>query len=86
MKDYKKAEKEYEHNLYAWKCFRKDHMHEDADAYLNYGNALFMLDRYEEAIAAYRKSIDMKPGASDYARHNLMIAEQRLKQLTAERK
>ena len=86
MKDYKKAEKEYEHNLYAWKCFRKDHMHEDADAYLNYGNALFMLDRYEEAIAAYRKSIDMKPGASDYARHNLMIAEQRLKQQTADRK
>ena len=57
-------------------------MHEDADAYLNYGNALFMIERYEEAAAAYKKAIDMKPNASDYARHNLMITEQKMKQIS----
>ncbi|MBO4556933.1 MAG: tetratricopeptide repeat protein [Elusimicrobiales bacterium] len=73
-KDYDKALNEYEHYIYAWKCFQKDHKHESTEAYLNYGNALFMAGRYKKAVEAYHKALEFDP-KSEYVLHNLNIAE-----------
>ena len=74
-KQYDKAVIEYEHNLYAWKCFEKNHMHESAEAYIGYGNALFFSKRYSDAIYAYRKALSFNP-KSEEAQHNLKVAEE----------
>lgn len=77
-KQYEKASLEYEHYINAWKCFRKDHKHENSEAYLNYGNVLFMMGRLEEAAANYRKSLELEPNSA-YALHNLEITEKNLR-------
>jgi Ca-activated chloride channel homolog len=50
-----------------------------ADSYYNKGNALARLGRYEEAMAAYDKALESKPGLED-ARYNRELLEQLLKQ------
>lgn len=77
-KEYDKALLEYEHNLFAWKCFVKGHKHESADAYLNYGNVLFLLKRYSEAATNYRNTLRLQPD-SVYAKHNLEVAVENIK-------
>ena len=77
-RQYDKAAIEYEHNLNAWKCFQEDHKHESSEAYLNYGNLLFVMQRYHEAAYNYRKALEFDPN-SNFARHNLAVAEEALR-------
>lgn len=50
---------------------------EDARSHYNRGNALARLGRYEEAIAAYDKSLELAPDLADAA-HNRQLIEQLL--------
>ena len=50
-----------------------------ADSYYNKGNALARLGRYEEAMAAYDKALESKPGLED-ARYNRELLERLHKQ------
>jgi len=52
------------------------------DAFYNLGNVRFAQERWEEAIAAYRQALKMKPGHKDAA-YNLALA---LKKLEEQRK
>ena len=52
---------------------------ENADAHYNRGNSLAHLQRYEEAIAAYDKALEMHPGMSD-AEENRRLIQQLLQQ------
>jgi Ca-activated chloride channel family protein len=52
------------------------------DAFYNLGNVRFAQERWEEAIAAYRQTLKMKPGYKDAA-YNLALA---LKKLEEQRK
>jgi len=56
-----------------------------ADSYYNKGNALARLGRYEEAMAAYDKALEARPGLED-ARYNKELLEQIRRQKTEDRK
>ncbi len=67
------AKKEYEHNLYAWKCFVKGHLHDTAEAYSNMGNVLYNLHKFPEAVEAYQMALQKDPTYAP-AQRNLGIA------------
>ncbi len=50
-----------------------------AKAYYNIGNAQFQQDKLQEAIAAYKRSLELNPDDAD-AKHNLELARAKLKE------
>ena len=57
----------------------------DADANYNRGNALAKMQQYPQAIDAYRRALQQRPGMKD-AQDNLKIVERLLKQKQEEKK
>ena len=76
-KDFAAAEREYQHDLYAWKCFVPGHLHATPEAYTNLANAEYALGKYAEAADNYRKALALNP-AFEQARRNLAIVQGRL--------
>ncbi len=76
-KDFAAAEREYQHDLYAWKCFIPGHLHATPEAYTNLANAEFALGKYAEAAGNYRKALELNP-AFEQARRNLAIVQSRV--------
>lgn len=76
-KDFAAAEREYQHDLYAWKCFVPGHLHATPEAYTNLANAEFALGKYSEAADNYRKALALNP-AFEQARRNLAIVQGRV--------
>ena len=68
------AEKEYEHNLYAWRCYVKGHLHDTADAYFNLGNGQYGLRKFREAAESYELALKKNPN-HEQSRRNLAIAQ-----------
>jgi len=76
-RDFPAAEREYLNNVNAWRCYRKDHRHEEkADAYVNLGNVQYAMGKLREAAASYQKALDIEPGF-EQARRNLAIVSGR---------
>jgi tetratricopeptide (TPR) repeat protein/O-antigen ligase len=76
-KDFVSAEREYQHDLYAWKCFVPGHLHATPEAYTNLGNVEFALLKYVEAADNYRKALALNPDF-EQAKRNLAIVLGRL--------
>ena len=76
-KDFAAAEREYQHDLYAWKCFVPGHLHATPEAYTNLANAEFALGKYAEAAGNYRQALVLNP-AFEQARRNLAIVQSRV--------
>ena len=81
--DFKSAEREYEHNLYAWKCHRPGHLHDSPEAYTNLANVQFALAKYREAGENYLNALKMDPNF-EQARRNLAITRARAPGIPAE--
>ncbi|HNW44926.1 MAG TPA: tetratricopeptide repeat protein, partial [Elusimicrobiales bacterium] len=72
-RDLVSAEKEYQHNLYAWKCFTKGHLHDTPEAYFNLGNGQYGLRKFREAAESYKMALEKNPNY-EQAKRNLAIA------------
>ena len=73
------AEREYRHNLEAWKCHVKGHLHDTPDAYLNLGNALYGQHKLKEAGEYYEFALKKDPNY-EQAKRNLGIVKSQLPQ------
>ena len=49
------------------------------DVHYNLGNALYRLERYQDAAEQYKQAIRLSPGRAEDAKHNLALALRRLK-------
>ncbi len=76
-KDFAAAEREYQHDLYAWKCFVPGHLHATPEAYTNLANAEFALGKFAKAAENYRKALALNPDF-EQARRNLAIVQSRV--------
>ncbi len=71
-RDFAAAEREYLNNINAWRCHRKDHLHETPEAYTNLGNVQYAMGKVKDAAESYRKALAVDPGY-EQARRNLGI-------------
>jgi tetratricopeptide (TPR) repeat protein len=76
-KDFASAEREYLHNLYAWKCHVPGHLHDTPEAYTNLGNVQYAMGKYREAMENYQKALLLDPNF-EQARRNLGIVTTRV--------
>lgn len=75
-RDFAAAEREYLNNINAWRCHRKDHLHETPEAYTNLGNVQYAMGKAKDAAESYRKALAVDPGY-EQARRNLAIVSGR---------
>ncbi|PKM97084.1 MAG: hypothetical protein CVU79_10090 [Elusimicrobia bacterium HGW-Elusimicrobia-3] len=81
--DFKSAEREYQNNVSAWKCFKKGHDHGTADAYTLLANVQFAQGKYREAAANYRLALGKDPNF-EQAKRNLEVVYARVPALARE--
>ncbi|HBA61709.1 MAG TPA: hypothetical protein DCZ92_13035 [Elusimicrobia bacterium] len=71
------AEREYLHNLEAWKCYVDGHLHDSPEAYTNLANVQYGLGKFKEAAENYRLALEKDPNF-EQARRNLAVVRARL--------
>ncbi len=59
-RDFKSAEREYLHDITAWKCFRKDHDHGTVEGYTYLGNVQYAMGKFKTVISS--PGIFIRPG------------------------
>jgi len=75
--DLKGAEREYQNNVSAWKCFKKDHEHGSAEGYTLLANVQYAQGKYREAAENYKKALALDPNYAQ-ARQNLAVTQSHL--------
>jgi len=75
-KQFDKAETEYLHNLNAWKCYVKGHLHATPEAYTNLANVRYAMGKYKEAGEGFRAALKLDPNAEP-AKRNMAVFQAR---------
>lgn len=78
--DLKSAEREYQHNVDGWKCFKKGHDHGTAEGYTLLANVQYALNKFPEAARNYRLALEKDPNYAQ-ARQNLSVVYARFPEL-----
>ncbi|PIU20300.1 MAG: hypothetical protein COT18_02985 [Elusimicrobia bacterium CG08_land_8_20_14_0_20_59_10] len=76
-RDLPSAEREYIHNLSAWKCHVEGHLHDSPEAYTNLANVQYGLGKFKEAAENYRLALERAPDF-EQAKRNLAVVQARL--------
>jgi tetratricopeptide (TPR) repeat protein/O-antigen ligase len=78
--DLKSAEREYQNNVNAWKCYVTDHNHGSSEAYTLLANVQYALNKFPEAAKNYRLALEKDPNY-EQARRNLQVVYARFPEL-----